>query len=96
MKLLSKGPNFAITQDITKKILVEVEKSLERLAYGKRWKDEIVRQELSNRLQPVLSLRHRQFQSVSTMLCQLQLVPISRRQLHLVPSGRRQLQLVPS
>ena len=43
MKLLAKGPNFAVTQDVTKKILVEVEKAIERFAYGKRWKDEMAR-----------------------------------------------------
>ena len=43
LKVLAKGPNFAITQDISQTVLMEVEKSVERLAYAKRWKDEIRR-----------------------------------------------------
>ena len=41
--ILSKGPNFAVTQSVSKKILLEVEKSVERLGYAKRWIDDIER-----------------------------------------------------
>ena len=43
LKLLSKGPNFAITQMITKETVLEAGKGAERLAYAKRWQDEIKR-----------------------------------------------------
>ena len=43
LSILSKGPNFAIAQSITKDVLLEVEKSVERLAYAKRWIDDISR-----------------------------------------------------
>lgn len=43
LDILSKGPNFAVTQSISKNVLLEVENSVERLAYGKRWKDDISR-----------------------------------------------------
>ena len=41
LALLSKGPNFALTQKISKTVLLEVEKGVERFAYAKRWKDAI-------------------------------------------------------
>ena len=41
VKLLSKGPNFALTQQISSDVVLEAEKGVERLAYGKRWKDAI-------------------------------------------------------
>ena len=39
LELLSKGPNFALTQKISKAVILEAEKGVERLAYAKRWKD---------------------------------------------------------
>ena len=47
LDILSKGPNLALTQNVTKNILLEVEKSVERLAYAKRWIDDIQRQKQS-------------------------------------------------
>ena len=41
--LLSKGPNFAVTQRISSKIVFEAKKGVERLAYSKRWQDTIQR-----------------------------------------------------
>ena len=43
LDILSKGPNFAVTQTISKRVILEVEKSVERLAYAKRWKDDITK-----------------------------------------------------
>ena len=43
LKLLSKGPNFALTQKITESVILEAEKRVERLAYAKRWKDSMKR-----------------------------------------------------
>ena len=43
LRLLSKGPNFALTQKISKDVLLEAEKGVERLAYAKRWRDAIAR-----------------------------------------------------
>ena len=39
MNVLKKGPKFALTSRIDDKTLLEVESGIERLAYGKRWKD---------------------------------------------------------
>ena len=41
LDLLSKGPNFATTQQISKSVLMEAEKGVERLAYAIRWQDAI-------------------------------------------------------
>ena len=41
--LLSKGPNFALTQKITSSVILEAKKGVERLAYAKRWQDAIRR-----------------------------------------------------
>ena len=41
--ILAKGPHFAISQSISKNVLLEVEKSVERMGYAKRWKDDIDR-----------------------------------------------------
>ena len=41
--LLSKGPNFALTQKITSGVILEAKKGVERLAYAKRWQDAIRR-----------------------------------------------------
>ena len=43
LALLAKGPNFATTQTISKAVLLQVEKGIERFAYAKRWKDKISR-----------------------------------------------------
>ena len=43
LDLLSKGPNFAITQRISESVLLEAEKGVERLAYAKCWQDTIRR-----------------------------------------------------
>ena len=43
MNVLSKGPKFAMTTKINETILREVESGVERLAYGKRWKDYLER-----------------------------------------------------
>ena len=43
MELLSKGPNFALTQKISESVILEAEKGVERLAYAKRWKDSMKR-----------------------------------------------------
>ena len=40
VSLLSKGPNFAVTQKISHRIILEAKKGVERLAYAKRWQDE--------------------------------------------------------
>ena len=37
--LLAKGPNFAATQIVSKSVMLQVEKSIERFSYAKRWKD---------------------------------------------------------
>ena len=37
--LLSKGPNFAVTQKISSRVILEAEKGVERLAYAVRWQD---------------------------------------------------------
>ena len=39
INILSKGPNFAVTQKITSQIILEAKKGVERLAYAKRWQD---------------------------------------------------------
>ena len=41
LALLAKGPNFATTQTVSKAVLLQVEKGVERFAYAKRWKDKI-------------------------------------------------------
>ena len=41
--LLSRGPNFAITQNISSQIVLEAMKGVERFAYAKRWKDALRR-----------------------------------------------------
>ena len=41
LDLLSKGPNFAVTQKISQSVILEAEKGVERLAYAKRWQDAI-------------------------------------------------------
>lgn len=46
LNLLSKGPKFALTPKIDASVLQKVELGVERLAYGKRWKD------FSQRYQP--------------------------------------------
>ena len=43
LKLLSRGPNYAMNQEISETVLLEVEKGVERFAYAKRWKDAIRR-----------------------------------------------------
>ena len=43
LALLAKGPNFATTQTVSKAVLLQVEKGVERFAYAKRWKDKIKR-----------------------------------------------------
>ena len=43
LKLLSRGPNYAMNQEISETVLLEVEKGVERFAYAKRWKDAIKR-----------------------------------------------------
>ena len=48
LALLSKGPNFALTQNVSKTVLLEAEKGVERLAYAKRWKDALMRARLSS------------------------------------------------
>ena len=39
ISLLSKGPNFAVTQKISNHVILEAEKGVERLAYAVRWQD---------------------------------------------------------
>ena len=41
ISVLAKGPNFAMTQCVTKELLLDVSKGVERFAYAKRWKDKI-------------------------------------------------------
>ena len=41
LSVLAKGPNFAMTQCVTKEVLLDVAKGVERFAYAKRWKDKI-------------------------------------------------------
>ena len=43
LSLLAKGPNFASTQTVSKTVLMQVEKGVERFAYAKRWKDKIAK-----------------------------------------------------
>ena len=47
-QLLSKGPKFALTPKINASVLQKVEIGVERLAYGKRWKDFLQRYQLIN------------------------------------------------
>ena len=49
-ELLSKGPNFALTQKVNKSVILEAEKGVERLAYAKRWQDAIRRTKPANDL----------------------------------------------
>ena len=46
LEVLSKGPNFALTQNISEHMMLEAEKAVERLAYAKRWKDTMARTHL--------------------------------------------------
>ena len=45
LKLLSKGPKFALTPSVNNALLLDVETGIERFAYGKRWKDFVDRKE---------------------------------------------------
>ena len=42
LRILSKGPNFALTRKISKKVLYDVEKGIERGAFALRWKTHIL------------------------------------------------------
>ena len=37
--MINKGPNFALSQKISRTVVLEAEKGVERLTYAKRWKD---------------------------------------------------------
>ena len=41
LALLAKGPSFGTTQTLSKSVLLQVEKGIERFSYAKRWKNEI-------------------------------------------------------
>ena len=41
LALLAKGPNFATTQTVSKTVLLQVEKGVERFSYAKRWRDKM-------------------------------------------------------
>ena len=49
--LLSRGPKFSITPTVNDSLIRDVERSVERFAYGKRWSDKILsdREERANR-----------------------------------------------
>ena len=49
LDLLSKGPNYAITQEASDDIILEAKKGVERLAYAKRWQDCMRRKKESTR-----------------------------------------------
>ena len=49
LDLLSKGPNYAITQEVSDDIILEAKKGVERLAYAKRWQGCMRRKKESTR-----------------------------------------------
>ena len=54
ISVLSKGPKFAMTAEIKDSTMREVEAGVERLAYGKRWKDFLRRNKEASNILPAL------------------------------------------